>query len=251
MPEILYSSIFGALTQHVQARFDAASKLHKQLFDNVIFERFLDWDTPTIGLDFEEIIGQYNITVAAPTIGDQSKEAILGTEGLETVKERILNHAVTLPMTIQDYRKVLQILDSKSLPRQGKDGAAHQTDVGKLDDGRKLRPRKARHPVPASAFQRGRRRTRRQHQPRRWRARHDQLQPALRKHRVVPHRVERRQHRHGGLLRGYSGDHRRRTGQNRIRQNPLRSVAHLLHVPQQEDQADDLGNRRNLRRSCS
>lgn len=56
MPEILYSSIFGALTQHVQARFDAASKLHKQLFDNVIFERFLDWDTPTIGLDFEEII---------------------------------------------------------------------------------------------------------------------------------------------------------------------------------------------------
>lgn len=60
MPEILYSSIFGALTQHVQARFDAASKLHKQLFDNVIFERFLDWDTPTIGLDFEEIIGQYN-----------------------------------------------------------------------------------------------------------------------------------------------------------------------------------------------
>lgn len=73
MPEILYSSIFGALTQHVQARFDAASKLHKQLFDNVIFERFLDWDTPTIGLDFEEIIGQYNITVAAPTIGDQSE----------------------------------------------------------------------------------------------------------------------------------------------------------------------------------
>ena len=97
MPEFLYSSIFGALTQHVQARFDAASKLHKQLFDNVIFERFLDWDTPTIGLDFEEIIGQYNITVAAPTIGDNSKEAILGTEGLETVKERILNHAVTLP----------------------------------------------------------------------------------------------------------------------------------------------------------
>ena len=120
MPEFLYSSIFGALTQHVQARFDAASKLHKQLFDNVIFERFLDWDTPTIGLDFEEIIGQYNITVAAPTIGDNSKEAILGTEGLETVKERILNHAVTLPMTIQDYRKVLQILDSKSLPDKAK-----------------------------------------------------------------------------------------------------------------------------------
>jgi len=116
MAELLYSSIFGDLTKNVQVRFDAASELNKKLFDNVIFERFLDWDVPTIGLDFEELIGQYNITVAAPTIGDNSKEAILGTEGLETVKERILNHAITLPMTIQDYRKILQILDSKSLP---------------------------------------------------------------------------------------------------------------------------------------
>ena len=116
MPQFLYSSIYGDLTKNVQVRFDAVSELHKRLFDNVIFERFLDWDTPTIGLDFEEIIGQYNLTIAAPTIGDSSKEAILGTEGLETMKERILNHALTLPMTIGNYRKVLQILDSKSLP---------------------------------------------------------------------------------------------------------------------------------------
>lgn len=116
MPEFLYSSIFGELTKNVQIRFDAASELNKQLFDNIIFERFLDWDVPTVGLDFEELIGQYNITVAAPTIGTDAKEAILGTEGMETLKETILNHAITLPMTVKDYRKVLQILDSKSLP---------------------------------------------------------------------------------------------------------------------------------------
>lgn len=115
MPEFLYSSIFGELTKNIQIRFDAASELNKQLFDNIIFERFLDWDVPTVGLDFEELIGQYNITVAAPTIGTDAKEAILGTEGLETLKETILNHAITLPMTVKDYRKVLQILDSKSL----------------------------------------------------------------------------------------------------------------------------------------
>ena len=116
MPEFLYSSIFGELTKNAQIRFDAASELNKQLFDNIIFERFLDWDVPTVGLDFEELIGQYNITVAAPTIGTDAKEAILGTEGMETLKETILNHAITLPMTVKDYRKVLQILDSKSLP---------------------------------------------------------------------------------------------------------------------------------------
>lgn len=120
MPEFTYSSIFGALTKNVQVRFDKVSELNKKLFDNVIFENYLDWDVPTVGLNFEELIGQYNLTVAAPTIGEQSKEAILGTNGLETLKETILTHAITLPMTIQDYRKVLQILDSKSLPDAAK-----------------------------------------------------------------------------------------------------------------------------------
>ena len=120
MPEFLYSSIFGALTRNVQVRFDKVSELNKKLFDNVIFEKYLDWDVPTVGLNFEELIGQYNLTVAAPTIGDNSKEAILGTQGLETLKETILSHAITLPMTIQDYRKVLQILDSKALPDAAK-----------------------------------------------------------------------------------------------------------------------------------
>lgn len=121
MPQVFpYSSVFGDLTTNVQVRFDKVSELHKRLFDNVIFERFLDWDTPTIGLDFNEIIGQYNITVAAPTIGDQSKEAILGSYGLETLKESVLAHAVTLPMPIGEYRKVLALLDSKALPDRTK-----------------------------------------------------------------------------------------------------------------------------------
>ena len=120
MPEFVFSSIFGELTRNVQLRFDAVSELNKRLFDNVIFEDYLTWDTPQIGLTFEELIGQYNISVAAPTIGDSSKEAILGTNGLETLSESILVHAITLPMAIQDYRKVLALLDSKSIPDKTK-----------------------------------------------------------------------------------------------------------------------------------
>ena len=120
MAETRYSSIYGELTKVVQLRFDAISEKNKRLFDNVIFENYLDWDVPTIGLNFEELIGQYNISVAAPTIGENSKEAILGTEGFDTLKETILNHAITLPLTTQDYRKVLQLLDSKSLPDKQK-----------------------------------------------------------------------------------------------------------------------------------
>ena len=55
---VLISSLFGELTKNVQARIDAASELNKRIFDNVIYRRFMDWDTPTIGLDFEEIIGK-------------------------------------------------------------------------------------------------------------------------------------------------------------------------------------------------
>ncbi len=114
------SSIFGELTRNVQARFDAVSKLNKEIFDKVVYREFLDWDTPTVGLDFEELIGKYNITVAAATIGENSKEPIIGANGLDTVKERVLNHAITRPMTMQDYRKILQILDSKSISDEQK-----------------------------------------------------------------------------------------------------------------------------------
>lgn len=117
---VLLSSLFGELTKHVQARIDAASELNKRIFDNVIYRKYLDWDTPTIGLDFEEIVGKYNLTVAAATIGENAKEPIWGSYGLETVKERVLNHAVTLPMTVQDYRKILQLLDSKSISDEQK-----------------------------------------------------------------------------------------------------------------------------------
>lgn len=120
MAEFLYSSIFGELTKQVQIRFDAVSKLNKQLFDNVICERFLDWDTPTIGLDFEELVGKYNITVAAPSIGENSNEPIIGSTGLQTVKEAVINHALTVPMTTQTYRKILSYLDSKTIPDDAK-----------------------------------------------------------------------------------------------------------------------------------
>ena len=79
MPPVIHSSIFGELTKNVQARIDAASELNKRIFDNVVYRNYLGWDTPTIGLDFEELIGKYNLTVAAATIGENAKEPILGS----------------------------------------------------------------------------------------------------------------------------------------------------------------------------
>lgn len=111
----VYSSIFGELTKEVQIRIDAATELRKRLFDQNIYERYLDWDVPTIGLNFEELIGQYNLSVAAATLDSKGKEPILGTEELETLKQKVLTHQMSYSMPIEEYRKVLQILDSRML----------------------------------------------------------------------------------------------------------------------------------------
>lgn len=111
----VYSSIFGELTKEVQIRIDAATELRKRLFDQNIYERYLDWDVPTIGLNFEELIGQYNLSVAAATLDSKGKEPILGTERLETLKQKVLTHQMSYSMPIEEYRKVLQILDSRML----------------------------------------------------------------------------------------------------------------------------------------
>ena len=115
-----YSSMFGDLTKEVQLRFDAASRHNVQLFDNLIYPNYLTWDYPTLGFDFEEIKGKYNITIAAATIDQNSKEPVLLTHGLETIKERILTHSITLPLTINDRRRIMQLIDSKRIPEDEK-----------------------------------------------------------------------------------------------------------------------------------
>ena len=116
----MYSSLFGELTKSIQARIDAASELNKRLFDNVLYRNYLDWDSKGVSLDFEELRGKHNLTIAAATIGDNSKEPVLGSYGVETMRERVLNQAVTLPMTVQDYRKITMLLDSKTISDQQK-----------------------------------------------------------------------------------------------------------------------------------
>jgi hypothetical protein len=115
MENFIYSSIFGELTRQTDLRFDAVSRLNKQIFDNVFYPGHFRWDIPTIGIDFHEIIGKYNLTVSAATVDPDSKEPVRVPYGLEELTEKVLKHAHTYAFPIQEYRKVLQILDSRSI----------------------------------------------------------------------------------------------------------------------------------------
>ena len=44
----------------------------------------------------------------------------MGTEGLETIKQKVLTHQMSYSMPIEEYRKVLQILDSRMLSDSAK-----------------------------------------------------------------------------------------------------------------------------------
>lgn len=134
MAQLQYSSIFGELTKMVQIRFDKVSEQNKKLFDNVLFEQYLDWDTPTIKLDFEEAIGKYNISLTAATIGDNSNEPVIGTEGMATLKERILNHALAKSLTAQEYRQIRELQASTLLTPQQRKEALIELMWGKVTD---------------------------------------------------------------------------------------------------------------------
>ena len=43
------------------------------------------------------------------------KEPVMGVEGLQTMQSKVLTHQITAPMPIEQYRLVLQILDSRSI----------------------------------------------------------------------------------------------------------------------------------------
>lgn len=115
MNDFNYSTTFRDIVKVVQLRFDAASEAHKKLFDKVIFQDYLDWDEPTVGLDFDAILGKYNITIAAPTIGDHSSEPAVASDGLDILRDKLLHHAIIRKLSAQDFRKIWQLLDSRSI----------------------------------------------------------------------------------------------------------------------------------------
>jgi len=132
--KLFFSSIFGDLTKQIQVVIDEASKQKKELFDKNIFESVFKWDIPEMGLQFSEAIGKSNITIMAGTIGDYSKEPVLSPRGLEVMQEKCLTHAISIPMDVQNYRRVLQLQESRHLSPEDKKKALIELMFGDVKD---------------------------------------------------------------------------------------------------------------------
>lgn len=112
MSPVLYSSIFGGLTKTVQVVIDETSRLNKKFFDTPIYERYMTWDTPSIKLNFEEIIGKYNLSIAEYIVDKNSKKSIRDLKELGDILARNLTHVHSFPLPEQEYRKILGLLSN-------------------------------------------------------------------------------------------------------------------------------------------
>lgn len=116
MPPIKPTSIFGNLTGVVQARIDAATQVKKQIFAyGDVLSRLFDYGLPGISTDFEALLGAKGISIAAPTVAMGANEPIVGSRPIEIFKDKMFRHAISSAIDSGTQRKILQILDSKTL----------------------------------------------------------------------------------------------------------------------------------------
>lgn len=115
MKSFFNSELFGDLTRLVQITFDQASEKQKQLFSNSYVDQFMDWDTPQMGLTFEEIVGTYKLTVLASIIGDTAATPLRSYDGLGTFRGQIPRIGHKFPMEASKLRELLQMLETSRI----------------------------------------------------------------------------------------------------------------------------------------
>lgn len=160
----------------------------------------------------------------------------MGTEGLATIAKKVLIHQMTLPMPIEDYRKVLQLLDSRMISDQAKKQQLVNLMWGGVE--RVVESVQAKIDIIflGALEQRGIF-IHSGKQPRRRCARQYRLWHAARKHRHSRYTVDGGQHRHGRCIRGYPRRCRCSSGEGDLRPHPSGSKAAFVHPAQQEDEA--------------
>lgn len=121
MPKSFFNSeTFGDLTRLVQITFDQASEKQIQLFATSYVDRFMNWDTPQMGLTFNEIIGTYKLTVLASVIGDNASTPLRSYDGAGTFYGQIPRIGHKFPMEASKLRELLQLLETSRISDKAK-----------------------------------------------------------------------------------------------------------------------------------
>lgn len=93
--------------QTIAYRLEAATKREVDVFGDTWYRKHFKWnDIQHTSADFNTILGQLNLAIAASTIDKNSKEPVRSLDGLKEIAQKAFTYAHTYRVEAEDLRKI-------------------------------------------------------------------------------------------------------------------------------------------------
>lgn len=109
-----------SLLATLKIMFDEASKKQKTLFEQLYVDRWFDYNLPQMGLTCKALQSKYRVRFMASVIGNNAATPLRPTDGFATFEGEIPRMGHKFPMTADNLRKLLEVLESPRYTDQQK-----------------------------------------------------------------------------------------------------------------------------------
>ncbi len=127
-------SIPLSLLATLKIMFDEASKQQKALFEQLYVDRWFTYNLPQMGLTCKTLQSKYRVRFMASLIGNNAATPLRPTDGFATFEGEIPRMGHKFPMTADNLRKLLEVLESPRYTDQQKFNEVKKLLMGDVKD---------------------------------------------------------------------------------------------------------------------
>nr|DAI97832.1 MAG TPA: capsid protein [Caudoviricetes sp.] len=109
-----------SLLATLKIMFDEASKQQKALFEQLYVDRWFSYNLPQMGLTAKALQSRYKVRFMASVIGNNAATPLRPSDGFATFEGEIPRMGHKFPMTADNLRKLLEVLESPRYTDQQK-----------------------------------------------------------------------------------------------------------------------------------
>lgn len=109
-----------SLLATLKIMFDEASKQQKALFEQLYVDRWFDYNLPQMGLTAKALQSRYRVRFMASVISNNAATPLRPSDGFATFEGEIPRLGHKFPMTADNLRKLLEVLESPRYTDQQK-----------------------------------------------------------------------------------------------------------------------------------
>lgn len=109
-----------SLLASIKIMFDEASKKQKTLFEQLYVDRWFDYNLPQMGLTCKALQSKYRVRFMASVIGNNAATPLRPSDGFAVFEGEIPRMGHKFPMTADNLRKLLEVLESPRYTDQQK-----------------------------------------------------------------------------------------------------------------------------------